>query len=262
MEQSDKRAVLDRWREHLKAVSGEELDSELAAMPKDILSELLSDPELGMRLSTAINKVKAKEGQPQLESADKVTVPQPKAIVEKVGEVEITEQDEEDAEALRAHTESPASRARRESEEKGCKEEEKKLSMLAQISRMDIGAKAKLAREGGQDARSILIKEGNKIVSLAVLANPKMTIQEIEIVCASRNISEEVLREVSKNRDWMKSYGVKLALANNPKTPVGIGLTLIKHLTKRDLKFLAKSKGVPDAVRVAAKKLFVQKSRI
>jgi len=267
MEQGDRRAVINRWKEHLRSVSGEELDAELKAIPKDVLLELMRDPELGQRLSSAVNRLKLKEAQygedaSVKEGAQPQHAVKTKVTAEKVGAIEITEEDERDAEALREHAIS-AAKARRQKEEKEERgEQEKKLSMLAQIAKMDVGGKAKLAREGGQDARSILIKEGNKIVSMAVLANPRLTIQEIEMICASRNISEDILREVSKNRDWMKSYSVKLALANNPKTPVGIGLTLINHLQKRDLKFLSKSKGVPEPIRVAARKLFTKKSGI
>jgi len=263
MEQSDRRSVIDRWKDHLRSVSGEELDAELASIPRDVLSELMRDPELGQRLSSAVSRMKARESQSASgNAASGKPAAKPGSASERVGTVEITEEDERDAESLREHATS-AARARRDKEEKEQRDEqEKKLSLLAQISKMDVGAKAKLAREGAQDARTILIKEGNKVVSMAVLANPRITIQEIEIICASRNISEDILREISKNRDWMKSYSVKLALANNPKTPVGIGLTLIAHLQKRDLKFLSKSKGVPEPIRVAARKLFIKKSSI
>lgn len=261
MGNGDRKSVLDGWREHLRSVSGDELDAELASIPRDVLIDLMRDPDIGPRLSAAVNKQKQREAQRQDVSGSSPSA-KSGAVAEKVGAVEITEEDEREAETVREHATS-AVKARREKEEKEQQEEQgKKLSLLAQISKMDVGAKAKLAREGGQDARTILIKEGNKVVSMAVLANPKLTVQEIEIICASRNISEDILREVSKNRDWMKHYSVKLALVNNPKTPLGISLTLVNHIQKRDLKFLSKNKGVPEPIRVAARKLFVKKSRV
>ncbi|MGA2193338.1 MAG: hypothetical protein ABSG42_08205 [Nitrospirota bacterium] len=134
-------------------------------------------------------------------------------------------------------------------------EDEKKLGLMAQIQKLDIGQKAKLARSGDKEVRSILIKDSNKLVAMATLMNPKMTVQEIEMVAASRNVNDEILREIGKNKDWCKSYTVVLNLVNNPKTPVGITLSYVPRLTTRDLRFLAKSKGVPEPVRVTAKRL-------
>ncbi len=143
-------------------------------------------------------------------------------------------------------------RTRQEEEQR--EEDDKKLSLLTRISRLDVGSKAKLARNGDKDARTILIKDANKLVSMAVLANPKLTIQEVEVLAASRNVSDEVLRVISRNQDWCKSYTVIFNLANNPKTPVAISLTYLPRLLTRDLRLLAKSKGVPEIIRTTAKR--------
>jgi hypothetical protein len=149
-----------------------------------------------------------------------------------------------------------AMKARHEREERHEKEEQaRKLSLLAQIQKLDVGEKAKLARSGDKDCRAILIRDSNKVVAAAVLANPRITIQEIEIIAASRNVGDDILKEVAGNRDWCKSYTVIHALVNNPKTPIPVSLTFIPKLLTRDLRFLAKSKGVPEAVRATAKRL-------
>lgn len=138
--------------------------------------------------------------------------------------------------------------------ERGEDEEARKLSLLARIQRLDVSERAKLARGGDKEARSILIRDSNRQVAMSVLANPKITVQEVEQIAASRNVSEDVLREIGGNKDWCKSYTVILSLANNPKTPIPISLTFLNRLFTRDLRFLAKSKGVPEVIRVMAKK--------
>ena len=149
-----------------------------------------------------------------------------------------------------------AMKAKKEREERAAlQEQQKRLSLLARIQKLDIGERCKLGREGDKDCRTILIRDGNKLVSLSVLGNPKVTLNEIEFFAASRNVDEEVLREIARNRDWSKEYAVILALANNPKTPVGIALTFVPKLHIRDLRFLAKNKNVPEAVRVIAKRM-------
>ena len=68
--------------------------------------------------------------------------------------------------------------------------------------------------------------------------------------------SEDVLRIIGMRRDWTSKYPIALALVKNPKAPVGVVLPLINRLTLRDLKGLKDDKGVSEAVRANAKKLF------
>ncbi len=150
-----------------------------------------------------------------------------------------------------------AMRARQEREEHEQQEEAQahKLGLQARLLRLDVGERSKQARHGEQEARMILIKDSSKQVALAVLANPKLTLHEVEMIAASRNVSEEVLREIAGNKDWIKSYTVTLALVNNPKTPVPMGLTFLPKLRTRDLRFVGKNKGVPEVIRMSAKRL-------
>jgi hypothetical protein len=139
------------------------------------------------------------------------------------------------------------------------KDEEKHLSKLAIVSKLDVGGKQKLARNGDKEYRGLLIKDSNRQVALAVLGNPKMTIQEIEVIAASRNVSEEILREIAGNRDWIKQYNVVLSLVNNPKCPVALSISFLPRILLRDLRSLLKSKGIPDALRVNAKRILDKK---
>lgn len=130
-----------------------------------------------------------------------------------------------------------------------------KESLLQKLQRLTVGEKILLALRGGRDIRSILLRESNKEVALSVLKNPKITETEVENIAHSRQVTEDALRVISKNREWMKSYTVMLALASNPKTPPGIGSGLVVNLKKKDLTLLVKNKNVSEAVRINAKKL-------
>lgn len=130
-----------------------------------------------------------------------------------------------------------------------------KESLLQKVQRLTVGEKILLALRGGRDVRSILLRESNKEVALSVLKNPKMTETEVENIAHSRQVTEDALRVISKNREWMKSYAVMLALVSNPKTPPGIGSGLVVNLKKKDLALLVKNKNVSEAVRINAKRL-------
>jgi hypothetical protein len=134
-------------------------------------------------------------------------------------------------------------------------EEGRKHGLLQKIQQLTVGERIALALRGGQEIRSILLKDSNKEVVLTVLKNPRITETEVELVAHSRNIPEEALRTIHKNREWMKNYAINLALVNNPKTPPGIGITLVSGLRLKDIAILEKNKNVPEAIRAIAKKV-------
>jgi len=134
-------------------------------------------------------------------------------------------------------------------------EEGKKQTLLQKIQQLTVGERIAIALRGGQEIRSLLIKDANKEVVLTVLKNPKITETEVELIAHSRNVPEDALRAIHKNREWMKNYSINLALVNNPKTPPGIGITLVSVLRVKDLAVLEKNKNVPDVIRAIARKL-------
>lgn len=67
---------------------------------------------------------------------------------------------------------------------------------------MGVKDRMKLGLKGDREARNILIRDPNKLVSSAVVNNPKITEQEVERIAAMRSISEEILRQIAMNRQW------------------------------------------------------------
>jgi hypothetical protein len=129
----------------------------------------------------------------------------------------------------------------------------KELNVQQVLQIMTIPQKIKLALSGAKEARTLLIRESSKMVSLSVLENPRITIGEVEFFAKSTNLSEDVLRKIGSNSEWSKRYSVVSNLVSNPKTPVGISLGFVTKLTDRDLGMLEKSRNVPTAVRTAAR---------
>jgi hypothetical protein len=138
-------------------------------------------------------------------------------------------------------------------------DEARKGSLLQKIQHLTVGERIAIALRGGQEIRSLLLKDANKEVVLTVLKNPKISETEVELIAHSRNVPEDALRTIHKNREWMKNYSITLALVNNPKTPPGIGITLVTSLRIKDLAILEKNKNVPDGVRAVAKKVLAIK---
>jgi hypothetical protein len=139
-------------------------------------------------------------------------------------------------------------------------EDEKKLSTLQKLARMRVGERVQAAMKGNKDERFILIRDGAKVVALAVLESPKLTDSEVEMIAGMKNVQEAVLRGVAAKRKFMKNYAVIRALINNPRVPLDVSLPLMPHLLVMDLKHLSMNKNVSDLLRKLALKFFREKS--
>jgi len=135
-----------------------------------------------------------------------------------------------------------------------------RTSTLQKISKLKVGDRVQLAMKGSKDERFILIRDGSKVVSSAVLQSPKISDAEIETFAGMKNVQESVLRDIARSKKFVKNYSVIRALVNNPRCPLDIGLTLLNHLLVNDLKTLSMNKNVPDTLRKLGLKKFKEKT--
>jgi hypothetical protein len=140
--------------------------------------------------------------------------------------------------------------------------EEVQGNLYAAIQNMTVMQKVKLARLGGKEARTLLIKDRNKVVSTAVMGSPKMTETEIVSIAQSRSVTDDILRLISMNKEWTRNYQIKLALATNPKTPQPQAIKFLNYLQDRDLRSAMKSKDVPSVVSIHARRILEKKGKI
>jgi len=139
-------------------------------------------------------------------------------------------------------------------------EEGKKLTLSKRIMQMNVSEKIKLATKGNKEARGILIRDSNKLVSVAVIRSPRITDGEVLSQAQSKTCIDDVLRVIYSNREWLRKYAIKLALVKNPKVPQGVSMRLINTLHEHDVKSLAKDKNVPGSVQMLAKKQMDKKN--
>ncbi len=133
-------------------------------------------------------------------------------------------------------------------------------SLLKQIKEMTIPQKIKLALFGNQTARTILLRDSNRIIPMFVLDNPKITDNEIVEISKNNQLDEQILRSIGNNLQWMKSYQIKFNLVCNAKTPLDISLRWLKFIKDKDLRQLARSKSVPQVIASQARKMVEQKN--
>jgi hypothetical protein len=164
---------------------------------------------------------------------------------------ELVDATEEERKALAGDAEALAKLAPQERE---------RISTVQKIAKMSVGGRVQLAMKGSKDERFVLIRDGSKIVALAVLESPKLGDNEVEMFASMKNVQEEILRAISRKRKFMKNYNVARQLVNNPRTPLDVALSLVCHLYALDLKTLSMNKNVSETVRKLALKMFKDKS--
>jgi hypothetical protein len=130
-----------------------------------------------------------------------------------------------------------------------------RISMVKRILLMNMKDRVKLAAKGDREARNILIRDPNRVVSQAVISNARITAQEVEKIASMRTVPDDVLRQIATNRNWARNYSIVHKLALNPRTPIGNVMSILTRLQLRDLKSLNKNRNVSDAVRRQAMRL-------
>jgi hypothetical protein len=135
----------------------------------------------------------------------------------------------------------------------------KRANALQKINSLDVKGRIQLALKGTKEERSLLIRDGTKVVALAVLEAPKLSDGEVEKFASQKNVLEAVLRQIPLKRRFMKNYKIVRNLVANPRTPLDLGLGLMKNLLIADLKHLSGNKEVSETIRNLAGKMYKQK---
>ena len=139
--------------------------------------------------------------------------------------------------------------------------EEDSRSKYQQLQDMPVADKIKMALTGDKEWRTLLIRESNKQVNTAVLKNPRISEGEVLAVAKNRSATDELIRIILLNRDWIKLYDIKKALAVHPRTPLQKAVRYMTFLSEKDIRELAKSRDVGQAIVNNAKRMLMAKTR-
>lgn len=130
-----------------------------------------------------------------------------------------------------------------------------RVSLIKRVMFMNIKDRMKLAMKGDREARSILIRDSNRVVATAVIHNPRVTDQEVENIATMRTVAEEVLRLIAANRAWARSYSIIHNLVRNPRTPIPTVMGILPRIRTKDLLGLNQNRNVSETVRRQAIRL-------
>ncbi len=131
---------------------------------------------------------------------------------------------------------------------------EQRKTIAEALRDMNVGQKIKVAMLGNLEVRKILIKDPRKQIVMAVLGNARITDKEVASIAGDPSSSLDAISYIASNKSLSKSYAVKLALVNNPKTPMKTALMLLETIRMNDLKNIAKSRNVSNVIKQRAAK--------
>jgi hypothetical protein len=126
---------------------------------------------------------------------------------------------------------------------------------------MPVPFQIRAATLGNAFDRSVAIRSTVRLVCMAAIKSPALTINEVTKFASNRALHQDVITYIANKKEWVQLSAVRLALVNNNKCPLGTAMRFLNFLNARDLKAIARSKNVPGPLVKAAKELIAKRER-
>jgi hypothetical protein len=120
-----------------------------------------------------------------------------------------------------------------------------------------LAKKIQQALHGDKTQRTALLREQNKMIHGYVVRNAQIQLDEVVAIARMTTVSVDVLTYIAARREWAERPEVAIALVRNPKTPVPLAIRLLDRVAPAELRQLAKTTTVREAILRAARKKVV-----
>jgi hypothetical protein len=117
---------------------------------------------------------------------------------------------------------------------------------------MRLGERIALGKVATLRVLAHLLADPEPKVARASLINPRLREEDLVLALQSRTAPVALIEAVADSPRWCHRYGVKLGLALQPKTPLGIALAQLSSLLPRDLARVGDTEGLRPLVQAAA----------
>lgn len=111
-----------------------------------------------------------------------------------------------------------------------------------------------LALRGARDERTAILRDNVPQLHGYVLRNPGLQLDEVTAIAKMRTVTPQLLQQIADRREWAQRPEIAIALVRNPKTPVGVAVRLLEHVTAADLRQLAKDTNTRTPIQHAARR--------
>jgi len=128
------------------------------------------------------------------------------------------------------------------------------LSAGMSSSGMTPPQKILLAPQADRLTRVLLVQDSDPQVLYALLKNPRLTLDEVLRVAKSTYLSFQSCELILKTAAWFSNLDIRVALIQNPKTPLPFALRILPTLPDNEVRAIAKGAATSMALKQAALK--------
>lgn len=133
--------------------------------------------------------------------------------------------------------------------------DERKLAASSTGRALTLGERRSLARRPSRAAFDKLLRDPHPLVIHNLLRNPRLTEDDVMRLAARRPAHPEVIVEILRHPEWSQRARVRMAIIQNPGSPTGIAVPLVRLLIRPELHQIVAAADVPTVVRAAAQEL-------
>ena len=127
---------------------------------------------------------------------------------------------------------------------------------IRSLSRIE---KLLLAPKADRSERQVLIQENDAQVIYSLLKNPRITTEEVIRIARSPLLSSIAAELIAKTSIWASNSEIRGALVHNPRTPTPLATKLLPTLPEPEIRQIAKSGGVSQALKQAALRIVINR---
>ncbi|WP_438017619.1 hypothetical protein WMF18_00345 [Sorangium sp. So ce315] len=120
---------------------------------------------------------------------------------------------------------------------------------------LTLGERRALARRPTRAAFDALLRDPHPLVIRNLLANPRLTEDDVVRLAARRPAIPEVVTEIARHPEWPQRARVRMAIVQNPGAPPEVAVPMVRLLLRPELLQLVAAPDVPAVVRAAAREL-------
>jgi hypothetical protein len=96
-------------------------------------------------------------------------------------------------------------------------------------------------------------------MSYYLIKNPRITTEEVLRIARMTSISAAVADQIAKTTQWSSNQEIRSAIVNNLRTPTPLALKLLGTLPEPEIRHIAKSTGVSQALKQAALRIVISR---
>jgi hypothetical protein len=127
--------------------------------------------------------------------------------------------------------------------------------LLEMLPDLRLGDRITLAKLATSPVLRLLLVDPEPKVAGAALINPRLREEDLLLGLRQPTAPRALIEAAASSSRWSESYGVRLTLALQPRTPLSVALLQLSSLLRNDLLRVSETPGLAPLVQAAARRV-------